>query len=410
MFRLPFLFIATGLFGFVLFQVFNLADMAGWIGEHPRSPEGWFRAHLLVLGWATMVAMGAVYQLIAVVIQSDIYSRKLGYVHYGLFAAGTAGLLGGFHQADFRLIAVFATIACLGIIIFAVNMAATFIHASKWNTITISAGCAVLYLLLTGLSGMAMGLNFRFGWWSGIHDQLFLAHIWLGAIGWFGMLIVGFSFKMLPMFYLSHGYPESLQKTIVLLWNMTVLVGASSFLFDWPDAAKWLTLLLFAAAVTAYNFHIRQIRKHKHKPNPGEGIKWSVMAAGLLMATSLLLLPITVLFPDLILQPKVASLLGWLYLWGFVAMTILAYLSKIVPFLWWTHKYGPLVGKKKIPTMAELLDERIVRIGMTFIAASLIVLLTGIGSGISPLLSLGGSVLSVSSLIYIGFIAKVFLR
>ena len=73
MFRLPFLFIATGIISFVVYQVLGLADLASWITLEPINPTGWSRIHLLVLGWATMIAMGAVYQLIDVVLQSKIY-------------------------------------------------------------------------------------------------------------------------------------------------------------------------------------------------------------------------------------------------------------------------------------------------------------------------------------------------
>jgi hypothetical protein len=410
MFRLPFSFIITGMVCFFLFQVLNLIDLAGWIGEPPRNPEGWFRVHLLVLGWATMIAMGAVYQLINVVLQSNIYSEKLGFFHYVVFTVGSAGLLAGFYQANFMLIGISATIAYVGIILFTINMCVTLLRAGKWTPVTLSAGLAVLYLFFTGLSGMAMGLNFAFGWWSFMHEQIFQTHIWLGSLGWFGLLIIGFSFKMLPMFYLSHGHSELIQKYIVILWNAAVITGAAAFLLDWHNVVKWLALLFLVCALTLYNKHIKQIRKAKHKPNPGEGIRWSIIAVRVLLAVGIVLLLLSFLFPDRFVQSNVITMLGWIYLWGFVAMTMLAYLSKIVPFLWWTHKYGPQVGKRKIPTMSDLIDDRHVRIGLSLIAVSLILLVAGIGTGYLPLVTVGGILLSLSSIGYMSLVAKVFLR
>jgi hypothetical protein len=410
MFRLPFLFIITGIVSFVLFQTLTLLDLASWMGEYPRSSEGWFRIHLLVLGWATMIAMGAVYQLINVVLQSNIYSEKLGYVHYGFFTAGAAGLLYGFQSGQAAWIAGFASIAFIGILLFAWNIAVTLLRASQWNTITISTGCAVAYLTLTGITGMAMGLNFHFNQWGSFHEQLFGAHIWLGTLGWFGLLISGFTYKMLPMFYLAHGFPTKLQKVILILWNAGVWIGALSFLLEGPRLIQWCGLLLIVLAFVAFNLHISQIYKHRHKPKPGTGIVWATGSARALMVLGIITLMLYAWFPERMFQTDILVMLGWIYLWGWVAVTILGYLSKIAPFLWWTHKYGPQVGKKKIPTMAQLIDDRKVNIGLAFIIGSLFVLLLGFGFHQSWMVSMGGCSLSLGSLAYIGFITRVFTR
>jgi hypothetical protein len=252
--RLPFLFIITGLIGFVLFHAASLASLTGWLDVPLRGPDGWFYIHLFVLGWATMLAMGAVYQLINVILQSQIWSERLGYVHYAVFTAGLAGLLVGFMRREIGMIAAFASLVFIGIVLFAWNMAATLFRAAKWDTITVSAALAVLYLVLTGVSGMTMGLNFAFGAWDGLHDRLFGTHIWLGTIGWFGLLITGFSYKMLPMFYLAHHYPTALQKAVLGLWNAGALLGALVFLLDAGNGLLAAALGLVLAALIIYNF------------------------------------------------------------------------------------------------------------------------------------------------------------
>src|SRR5690606_7245031 len=99
----------------------------------------------------------------------------------------------------------------MGIALFVWNVGATMLQARLWNTITVSTAFALVYLLLTAVIGTIMGLNFAFPIWLEGHDRLLGTHIWLGFIGWFGMLITGFSYKMLPMFYLSHGHSSKLE-------------------------------------------------------------------------------------------------------------------------------------------------------------------------------------------------------
>src|SRR5690606_26023960 len=86
-----------------------------------------------------------------------------------------------------------------------------------------------------------------------LHEKLFGTHIWLGTVGWFGMLITGFSYKMLPMFYLSHHYPTRLQRVVTILWNSGTILGAITFLFSGGSFwFVWSTLLLITLALIFY--------------------------------------------------------------------------------------------------------------------------------------------------------------
>lgn len=410
MFRLPFFFIITGMIGFFVFQGTSILTLFDWLQHGLRGPGGWFYTHLFVLGWATMLAMGAVYQLINVILQSNIYSQRLGYAHYAFFTIGLTGLLYGFVSFKTMYIAGFATLAFIGIILFAVNIGATLWRARKWDAITISAACAVLYLVLTGLIGMWMGINFYTGNRASLHENLLKAHIWLGTLGWFGLLITGFSYKMLPMFYLAHHFPTRLQWATLITWNTSVVFGAVSFLLDGGFWTTWLALLIVTIALVFYNIHLLQIKKHRVKPNPGHGIRWSVYAGQFLLLFVVALLLYTLVFPAQLLQTKMVLLAGWVYLGGWVSFTILCYVSKIIPFLWWTHKFGKLAGRPGTPLMADLLDDKKVRIGVSVIALCLLVLFIAILMDSEILTVIGGLAFSISSVLYMILIGRVFSR
>ena len=410
MFRLPFSFIFTGIAGFVVFHLLSLANFAGWVGDMPRTPDGWFRVHLLVLGWAAMTAMGAVYQLISVVLQSKIYSERLGFIQYAFFLIGLLGLLYGFRGGQVYWIAGFATMAFAGIALFVWNLLCTLLRASQWNPITVGVFCSLVYFTLAGLFGMAMGLNFAFGGLNSWHERLFAAHIWLGTVGWFGTLIMSFSFKLLPMFYLAHGYPTRLQHAVLWLWNSGAVVETAAYLSGAPLLWKGIGFLLVTFAAVLFSAHILQIRKRRHKKTPGAGIRWATISAGWLALLGVAVCIACFLFPRTVFQPKPVVLLIWGYLWGWVALTILGYLSKIAPFLWWTHKYGPRVGKQKVPAMADLMNERWANVHLALIAASLVMVMAGIGSDQAGVIRIGGSALSLFSLAYTALIARVFTR
>ncbi|HLR79910.1 MAG TPA: hypothetical protein VK119_04955, partial [Bacillota bacterium] len=43
---------------------------------------------------------------------------------------------------------------------------------------------------------------------------------------------------------------------------------------------------------------------------------------------------------------------------GWIIFSILGYLYKIVPFLWWTHKFSNKIGQEKVPTLKEMIHEK----------------------------------------------------
>lgn len=406
--RLPFLFIITGIFGFILFQVTSLMSLTSWINDDIRGPAGWFHVHLFVLGWASMLAMGAVYQLTNVILQSNIYSERLGYAHYFLFTFGLFGLLFGFIQGDILWIAGFATMAFTGLLLFVWNIAATLWKAGKWDPITVSTACAVFYLLLTGLTGMSMGIDFGTGLLQGHHDRWFGAHIWLGTTGWFGLLITGFSYKLLPMFYLSHDYSVKLQYVVLALWNLGVLTGTIAFLAGLNIWVVWSALVLVTLAIIMYNIHLLQIRAKRHKRSPGAGIGWSVYSSQILAVFAVSIVLVFVLVPNEWLNTRNVMMAGWAYLSCWVSFTVLSYASKIVPFLWWTHKYGKLVGKPGTPVMADLLNEKRANIGLAAIAGAQLTVLLGISINSPVVIAISGSAYSIFGIAYIALIALVF--
>ena len=56
-----------------------------------------------------------------------------------------------------------------------------------------------------------------------------------------------------------------------------------------------------------YNVHINQIRAHRHKPNPGAGIFWTVGAARVVLAAAAAAVPIWLIGADCCRQLRIRS-------------------------------------------------------------------------------------------------------
>lgn len=408
--RLPFLFIVSGMIGFFLFHMFAIVHLYTWISQGLREPTGWFHIHLFVLGWGTMLAFGAIYQLMNVILQSKIYKESLGYVHYALFTIGLFGLLYGFISGHVGALATFGTITIIGILVFGWNMAHTILRSKQWNVIIFCATSSIVFLVLAAITGLTMGLNFAIVFGNSLHSSLFGTHIWLGTVGWFGLLITGFSYKMLPMFYLAHHYPTKLQLFTTILWTVSVIIGVVHFLIlqqQWSFMLAVVTLLL---AIVIYNIHLLQIRKYKHKKNPGPGIRWTMIGNFTFAILAILVVTHTLIFNADLLNFITLRLVTWLYLIMWVSFMILGYASKIVPFLWWTYKYGNRVGQKNTPVMSDMLSERWAFLGLAAIMVTSLVVMVGISVNSPSIIAYAGLAYSLCCIAYISLIAYVFTK
>lgn len=407
-FYLPFSFMVTAFLSLFVFTIFLIVGGPLLDISNIRSPLGIGAMHLFILGFATMLAMGAVYQLVPVVINETLFSSKLGIVHYFAFTTGIIGLLIGFFQFNPLVLIGASTLAVIGVIIFVINISLTIAKTKVFNSILFATVSSFVYLLLTVITGLIMGLNFSFGFLGGAHTALLAAHIWFGFIGWFMFLIVGYSFKMLPMFYLAHGQSVKLQKWILILFHASLLIITMNFFLQLGFFVTIIGLITFFVALGLYRYHIYEIQKKKFKRNPGKGITLTVYAVnGFIIIVGLAIVAL-IIKPELFASLSFLTSMSVIYLFGWIGITILGYLSKIVPFLWWTFRFGERVGKENVPSLHDMIDENKVFYRLLFVCCSILFLAVGVVLQISILAFVAQIALGIFIAYYLIHILSVF--
>ncbi|HYF62928.1 MAG TPA: hypothetical protein VD886_08960 [Herpetosiphonaceae bacterium] len=83
--------------------------------------------------------------------------------------------------------------------------------ARSWNATTAGIGLALATLALQVGAGIALTLNRRLGFWPGLGLNGAAGHALLGLIGWFSLLTVALSYRLVGMFTLAHGYASRFQ-------------------------------------------------------------------------------------------------------------------------------------------------------------------------------------------------------
>lgn len=370
-------------FSFVGLATLYLLLAVGLVALEPQALEAYRHpvllaaAHLFFLGFGVGVLMGVMHQLVPVVLEVPLARANLGYVALGLWGVGTPLQAMGFLQQEALGVALGGGLAWAGLGVFALEMGLTFRRAPRWNPVATALTWTLFYLLLTPLLGLIQALSLRYGF----YDPTRLGwHVAAGLLGVFVLSILGVGHLLVGMFSLSHG--GSLRWLGLQLWAFNLGLLGLAFDRGLGSGLLWVGLALAL-------FDTWKILVHRHKKSLDTGVQHYLAGLGflLLSATALGLG-----------HPFVAGL--WFAL-GFVGLVVTGMLYKITPFLIWTHRYAPLVGKQRVPLLKEMLPEPTARLAGV---------LWGMGVLLAPFVGQAVGLLALGSLVFMHNLLEVVRR
>ncbi|NDI33787.1 hypothetical protein [Chengkuizengella sediminis] len=370
---LPLSFILYSLMALIISQFVLFLNGEMIIQGIYRTPEIWMTAHLLLLGFVMMVAMGAMYQLVPVVFLTPIWSEKFGFLQFFISAMGILSF--SVSLAYYLEYAMYSGgLTLLGILMFLFQMWKTIKKQSNKNILTVFVGTALICLLLTICLGILLTVNLGLNIDLINHFTVLKTHILLGLAGWFTLLIFGFSYKMIPMFSLSHGYSMKLSMYVYCTYVSGLLISVLSFSLDSKIILKFGFILLLIG-FSIFILHMKNILKKRLKKNLDRAFVFSLI--GILFGWILHLIAMFyVLFFEISIS--IIGILIYLYIFGWIIFSIMGYLYKIVPFLWWTHRYSEQVGKTDVPILKNIANEKL----GAFLFFSFIITVLGVGFAI----------------------------
>lgn len=357
--------------------------------------------HLLVLGFLLSVATGATYQLVPVVLETQLHSERLARWHFPIHVLSVAGMVWAFWVWDMKNVGHFGSGLALGVGFFLWNLFQTLRRAPRWTAVSTGIAGALFWLGATVFAGLAISAaksTYELVGRTDIHPMLattlaglkatadFMArfesmgvmhaHAHLGLVGVFVLLTVAVAYRLVPMFLIGEIQRPWRANLSLALGHLGL--GLAFFGILLQNVLKPIGAALLAAGLVLYGVELACIVRHRNRRDIDWGLRGFLTSQGILGLTALIGLALS--RPGLVLNETVGrfeNLYGFLAVFGVLAFAILGMLYKILPFLVWFSVYSREIGRSKTPALHEMYSAPWQRTGYALWLAGLV---TGAGA------------------------------
>ncbi|MCL6442321.1 MAG: hypothetical protein K6T83_02450 [Alicyclobacillus sp.] len=330
--------------------------LPSWHLGEAASPLSLAAIHLLVLGSMLTVAFGVLYQIVPIAFQAPTLPRHVLSWHLPLHVASVIVMVVGFMTSQFLIVGIGGTLLLLSAVAYFILVGRSYIHARNKTTVHKGLTTPLSALWLAILIGL-----FQAFFPARVNESVILTHMLLGGFAFWGGLVLVFSYKLVPMFVISHGYQAAPGRNITLYF-VAVAVWLVS---NWWSAGRvermlLLTggiLLLVSLALYVWDM-IAIVRARKKKRIVLPMYDAFLAMAMLVLGETGVVLSVLCRTPSL-LYPSV-------YLFGFGGLMALmfAYMQKIVPFLWFEYRFSKRPERKTAPLIDDMVPKRTAQVGM----------------------------------------------
>jgi hypothetical protein len=213
------------------------------------------------------------------------------------------------------------------------------------------------------------------------------------------MLIVGVSYRLIPMFTLSELQSKRRAAISIALLNVGLAGSVVTILLRSPWKLAFAGIAV--AGLLMFGWELRAIIRARKRRSLDWGLKTFLIAIALLIPVSVLAL--TLSWPQLPMNPffnQLENVYGFLGILGVVTLAILGMLYKILPFLVWFGVYSPHVGRRQLPTTAQMVSEPLQAGGLWVYLAGLAIISAAILRENELGVRIGGVVLFASLVMF----------
>ncbi|MCP3674439.1 MAG: hypothetical protein GY829_08230 [Gammaproteobacteria bacterium] len=294
--------------------------------------------HGITLGFMLMVMLGALFQVLPVVTGIAMpKATKLSKVVYLFLLIGVICLVFGFAFRQNQMLGLGAIAVLIALIVFVSGLFISFPQMRNTPTSWAIRLASVSLLITIGLGVAFIAAWLEPSWFPSFRLWTNIHLLW-GIIGWTLLLMMGVSFQIIPMFYVTPDYPKWVSHFLpvaifvqLLSYNLVKVFGV----FSDNSIATIIQLIFIAVSAVAYAIYtLYLLRQRKRKARDITIWFWNSAMVNFIITAALFIV-------NLFYQGQYSTLLeimiAVIALVGFAMALITGMLLKIIPFLVWLN-------------------------------------------------------------------------
>jgi hypothetical protein len=333
---------------------YYLAAYAGFAGAllvlaaDPSLPSGLFYqprvvalVHLLTLAWLTGSILGSLYIVGPLALRVPMRVGKADWIAFAAFVSGASGMVAHFWINTYGGMA-WSALLVIGAVLWVGARVGRGLRAGKvpWG-VRLHVLLAFGNIATAAAFGIIIGIDRSRGLLPVSPLAMMFAHAHIAAVGWVAMLVIGLSYRLIPMTLpaaMPHG--RSLALSALLIEGGLVALTLR-LLID--SEGLWVGALLIVAGVVSFIAHVRwMLARRLPRPPALPARDWSTWQVHMAFAWLVVAIAAGLV---LSLQPASTPRLAlmWTYgiagLLGFLAQMVAGMQGRLVPLYAWYRAY-----------------------------------------------------------------------
>lgn len=353
-------FLTAPLFGILAGLLIFFSDSATLMSRY--SVDSIVITHAMTIGFLGFVMLGSMTQMLPVLAGAKIPNVKAvtKYSHILLVVGSIFMFLGLLKNNQ-----IFNTIAFVGLgsgfIIILSAIAMSLKSVANFTATVRAIVTSVVFAFFIVLMGLYLLYSYISGEMSTLHLIIANVHSVWAVFGFAGILIIGVSFQVLPMFYVAPKFKSFCKQKVVWLISagLVIWLFLSFFYEEYTLIAKlWIALFFWAFSTTVW------LKLNRRRRPISDVTVWYWRSASIFLTLGAFVWIFDEYFKHEYIV-MVAILIG-----GFILSIMVGMLYKIVPFLVWFHLNGK--GYMSIPTINEMINKNLAKLQFFLLIASFV--------------------------------------
>ncbi len=354
-------FLTAPLFGIIAGVLILLNDSHTLMNRY--SIDAIIITHAITIGMFTFVMFGALTQMLPVLAGAKIGEvKRVTLFSYLLLSSGLISMILGL-KFSLSFLTSYAYVGIgLGFLTMVLGIVYAIRNVKNFTATIKGMATSLLFAFFTACLGSFLLYEYASNSISQYHLLVANIHSVWAIFGFCGLLIIGISFQVLPMFYVAPKFKQFCKKRVVILISIGLSIWFCLNLYyeEYELVAKiWIALFFWAFATAVW------LKFNRRKRPISDVTVWYWRSASLFLTLGSFLWIFDEFF-----KHEYIVMVGILIGGGFVLSIILGMLYKILPFLIWFHLNA--TGYMNIPTINEMIDNGLAKVQFTLFILSLI--------------------------------------